>query len=51
MKMSPSGDLGAQRAEQGRKAFRRPIKAAGRTGACAKPLRYREPAKASGGTK
>ena len=36
--LSPKGDLGARRGAEVRGAFHRPIKNAGRTGACAKAL-------------
>lgn len=38
------GDLGHYRGVEASRAFSNPIKKAGRTGACAKPLTYRKPA-------
>lgn len=38
------GDLGYYRGIEAGRAFSNPIKKAGRTGACAKPLTYRKPA-------
>jgi hypothetical protein len=38
------GDLGYYRGVEAGRAFANPIKKAGRTGACAKPLTYRKPA-------
>jgi len=38
------GDLGYYRGVEAGRAFENPIKKAGRTGACAKPLTYRKPA-------
>jgi hypothetical protein len=38
------GDIGYYRGVEAGRAFSNPIKKAGRTGACAKPLTYRKPA-------
>ena len=38
------GDIGHYRGIEAGRAFSNPIKKAGRTGACAKPLTYRKPA-------
>ena len=40
---SVHGDLGAARGVEASRAFENPIKKAGRTGSCAKPLTFRKP--------